>query len=172
MISKTDAAKNAVEKTIEWLETGAPHVELTTGLSVDGFDMNEGIGWDDIGCGTTCCIAGALVQFHNPEGTLEKIREESHHCQLTDTFNLPYGEVEKEAYEIIFGENYFAARVAKVLEPLFFADGYFDLDEKDDPIPKIVATMLRDVIDYKDSNAEIDRNGVSNVVEAAIKKHR
>lgn len=41
----------------EWLEAGAPHRD-----GVDGFDMS---GWinREAACGTTCCIAGAAVEF-------------------------------------------------------------------------------------------------------------
>jgi hypothetical protein len=49
----------------EWLEKGAPHVVVdATGEEVGSFDMSEVAGHD--GCGTACCIAGAVVAF-NPD---------------------------------------------------------------------------------------------------------
>lgn len=41
----------------EWLEAGAPHKD-----GVDGFDMRDFIN-EYAECGTTCCIAGAAIQF-------------------------------------------------------------------------------------------------------------
>lgn len=49
-------------KIAEWLEAGAPHVGIVTGFDMQNF-IREG---DAIGtneCGTSCCIAGAAVQF-------------------------------------------------------------------------------------------------------------
>jgi hypothetical protein len=40
----------------EWLEAGAPERK-----GVTGFDMEQFL--SDRGCGTACCIAGAVVQF-------------------------------------------------------------------------------------------------------------
>ena len=48
--------REKLEVLAQWLEAGAPHQN-----NVDKFDMREGIRVD--GCGTTCCIAGAAVQF-------------------------------------------------------------------------------------------------------------
>lgn len=46
----------------EWLEAGAPRRD-----GVDGFDMRA---WRDpfASCGTTCCIAGAAVEFFGNGG--------------------------------------------------------------------------------------------------------
>lgn len=43
----------------EWLESGAPHTD-----GVLGFYMDVGVMRD--GCGTVCCIAGAVCQFFKP----------------------------------------------------------------------------------------------------------
>ena len=40
----------------EWLEAGAPHKD-----GIDGFNMEDWHKEDE--CGTTCCIAGAAIQF-------------------------------------------------------------------------------------------------------------
>jgi len=57
----TIEGRNHLEGVAQWLEAGAPHVE---DKFVDGFNMSTGI--ENDGCGTTCCIAGAVVQFHRP----------------------------------------------------------------------------------------------------------
>lgn len=55
-------AKLALIKVAEWLEAGAPHVVVdASGRKLDSFDMEYGVNRG--GCGTSCCIAGAVVQF-------------------------------------------------------------------------------------------------------------
>lgn len=56
--------KQALIKVAEWLEDGAQHVELDSGHKLDSFDIEHSI-TSFAGCGTACCIAGALVQFEN-----------------------------------------------------------------------------------------------------------
>jgi hypothetical protein len=64
--------RKALEKVASWLEAGAPHVDIK-GRRVDNFNMNYAV--QDNGCGTSCCVAGAVVQFEglgelNHEGSM------------------------------------------------------------------------------------------------------
>lgn len=52
--------RKALEKVADWLERGAPHVDVN-GRSLDNFNMNFAVMTG--GCGTSCCVAGAVVQF-------------------------------------------------------------------------------------------------------------
>lgn len=52
----------SLEAVARWLESGAPHLDLDTGLSVDRFKMDVVVQVSD-SCGTSCCIAGAVCQF-------------------------------------------------------------------------------------------------------------
>jgi hypothetical protein len=54
--------KKALIKVAEWLEQGAPHVDLN-GRRIDRFDMEFAV--TEMSCGTACCIAGAICQFEN-----------------------------------------------------------------------------------------------------------
>ena len=49
-----------MNKVINWLEAGAPHVG-----QLSGFDYSNWLRSDD--CGTVACIAGAAVQFAAPD---------------------------------------------------------------------------------------------------------
>lgn len=60
--------RKALEKVADWLERGAPHVDVN-GRSLDNFDMNFAVMTG--GCGTSCCVAGAVVQFEGL-GTLRE----------------------------------------------------------------------------------------------------
>lgn len=51
----------ALDRVAKWLEAGAPHTATPGGIPVTGFDMSRGVAID--GCGTVCCIAGAVCQF-------------------------------------------------------------------------------------------------------------
>ena len=62
-IKLNERAKAKLALVAEWLEEGAPHVNVN-GVDVDDFDMGVGIAHGE--CGTVCCIAGALVQFNAP----------------------------------------------------------------------------------------------------------
>lgn len=53
----------ALTDVAEWLEAGAPHVTVDETLeTIAKFDMSEVSGYN--GCGTVCCIAGAVVSFN------------------------------------------------------------------------------------------------------------
>lgn len=65
----SEQGRLALTKVAEWLEAGAPHVDAD-GRHIDDFNMNYSL--RDTGCGTSCCIAGAVYQFeglhtHHPE---------------------------------------------------------------------------------------------------------
>lgn len=57
----------ALTRVAEWLEAGAPHVAASKDRTIDGFDMEYGVNEKD-GCGTACCIAGAVYQFERLQG--------------------------------------------------------------------------------------------------------
>lgn len=76
---------DALVRVAEWLELGAPHVEISKGFEISEFDMETVVSSNGNDCGTACCIAGAICQFemlgldkrdasgnlewNNPEGT-------------------------------------------------------------------------------------------------------
>lgn len=55
----------ALTKVAEWLEAGAPHVQVSDDIEIGHFNMEYAVvaDPDDGGCGTACCIAGAVCQF-------------------------------------------------------------------------------------------------------------
>tara|TARA_R110002072_G_scaffold63430_2_gene157824 strand:+ start:961 stop:1473 length:513 start_codon:yes stop_codon:yes gene_type:complete len=55
--------------TADWLAEGAPHVQLSEDHVLAGFDFSAWIKSAPNTCGTTGCIAGAIVQFAYPEVT-------------------------------------------------------------------------------------------------------
>lgn len=65
-----DQGKLALTQVLQWLEAGAPHVTIDNDYEITKFDMNFAVSYyyyaDDSlndGCGTACCIAGAICQF-------------------------------------------------------------------------------------------------------------
>lgn len=58
---------NSLIKVAEWLEAGAKEV-IIDGHHIGRFDMEHSVSYES--CGTTCCIAGAIVQF---EGLIEPL---------------------------------------------------------------------------------------------------
>lgn len=62
-MSKSTLNIAALDRVAKWLEAGAPHTATPGGIPVTGFDMSRGVAIDDKGCGTVCCIAGAVCQF-------------------------------------------------------------------------------------------------------------
>lgn len=62
----------------EWLEAGAPHYK-----GVDGFDMQHFIQTEP-SCGTTCCIAGAAVQFSLEKPVEDALDLVSHKSEVED----------------------------------------------------------------------------------------
>lgn len=55
-----EQGKNALIRVAEWLEAGAKHTTVGD-HNIARFDMEQSIASE--GCGTACCIAGAVVQF-------------------------------------------------------------------------------------------------------------
>lgn len=51
----------ALNKVAAWLDDGAKHIDIENGRVIDLFDMAYSV--TERGCGTACCIAGAVVQF-------------------------------------------------------------------------------------------------------------
>lgn len=62
----TPEAERALIQVAVWLENGAKHVTVDkTGRVLDSFNMEYGIDKTrEPECGTSCCIAGAVVQFN------------------------------------------------------------------------------------------------------------
>lgn len=55
----------ALKRVADWLEAGAPHVQVNDDIEIGHFNMEYAVvaDADDGGCGTACCIAGAVCQF-------------------------------------------------------------------------------------------------------------
>ncbi|AMR57382.1 hypothetical protein vB_PsyM_KIL3b_0136 [Pseudomonas phage vB_PsyM_KIL3b] len=81
--------KQALIKVAEWLEDGAQHVNIDNGHKIDKFDMEYGV--TNNGCGTACCIAGAIVQF---EGLIRPVLSGS---------AVFFDEVDDETNEVVEG---------------------------------------------------------------------
>lgn len=62
MTELTQHGRAALERVAEWLESGAPHKVFSNGLEVSQFNMAYSVNVE-AGCGTSCCIAGAVCQF-------------------------------------------------------------------------------------------------------------
>lgn len=56
----SEQGRAALEKVANWLEAGAPHVDVD-GRRLDQFNMNFAVYSGT--CGTSCCVAGAVCQF-------------------------------------------------------------------------------------------------------------
>lgn len=52
--------RKALDQVATWLENGAPHVDID-GRRIDDFNMKYAV--NEGSCGTSCCVAGAVVQF-------------------------------------------------------------------------------------------------------------
>lgn len=88
-----EQGKKALIKVAEWLEAGAPHVVIKEGQTIAEFDMNYGGEPLEDGCGTACCIAGALVQF---EGLMEPD---------PDTGSIEFFSEDEDEYDGLEGER-------------------------------------------------------------------
>lgn len=62
-IALTADARRHLERVTEWLEAGAPHRGAVAGFDLSWFIASP----PDNTCGTVCCVAGALVQFHRED---------------------------------------------------------------------------------------------------------
>ena len=132
----------SLEAVARWLEAGAPHLELDTGLTVDRFQMDEVVLVSD-SCGTSCCIAGAVCQFQglgmatrNIDGGLDWFGDEG-------AFNLAtthLGISEEDAHRMFEPWNHFygddesfnsAARGAAVIRH-FLLTGQVEWDRFND----------------------------------------
>lgn len=89
--------KQALIKVAEWLEDGAKHVDIDNGHKIDQFDMEHAVTSISNGCGTACCIAGALVQF---EGLIKPVVEGSPNF---------FDEVDDETDDLVEGVGTLAA---------------------------------------------------------------
>lgn len=122
----------------KWLEAGAPHDKLV-------FDMNVGIVYrvpldvDEVApnaCKTSCCIAGAAVQFFGEQqddgkpplwNTASWDIDETSGCEL---FQVPWYDVKQEASSLLFGpepddeEEY--AKYKRLTRALFNPDTVYD----------------------------------------------
>lgn len=89
-----------------WLEAGAPHDKLV-------FDMAVGIVYripleedeKENLCQTSCCLAGAAVEFFDPSTDDERMEvaeylEADQHCEL---YQMMWSDVRHRANELLFG---------------------------------------------------------------------
>lgn len=109
-------------KLAEWLEAGAPHERIR-------FDMREGIAFDPeqfsprdlANCGTSCCLAGAAVQFF---GSAQRLSDDG---ALWGHFSgvpkLGWPDVRDEAMELLNLES-------PVADDLFQPIGVADFDDE------------------------------------------
>lgn len=136
-----EQGKQALVRVAEWLEAGAPHVNIDS-RDIGMFDMGEAVTpnkQNEFGeaCGTACCIAGAVFQFEglggfegNPTTGLDffwevspKVRE--HLAIDEDTASalfLPWEHFDGEVEE--FSDPALAAKVVRE----FIATGVVDWD--------------------------------------------
>lgn len=84
----------ALTRVAEWLEAGAPHVQVNDDIEIGHFNMEYAVvsDPDDGGCGTACCIAGAVCQFE-----MLGMNERSSDGDLE--WNLPYRDEDGEIDE-------------------------------------------------------------------------
>lgn len=101
----------------EWLRAGAPHDYIT-------FDMSKGIEIDrrdlelysEPTCRTSCCIAGAALQFFDHDNVIAWLKEYAEADELVDDgdgegFQLPFGAfIDSELADTVFN------RAARLLE--------------------------------------------------------
>lgn len=124
-MSLTTEGRNALEQIAEWLEAGAPHVDHE-GRTVDHFNMEYPVSKDGPECGTTCCIAGALVQFNGLDDR----------DLLEATGNIAWYTVKRLAVDFL---DIGPATATELFEPWVYFDGADDSFND----PKRAAKVLR-----------------------------
>lgn len=136
-IKLSKGAKAELTKVAEWLEAGAPHVDLD-GVEIGGFNMSKGIEFNKRrSCGTVCCIAGALVQFSdNPMRKDTDMDEPSEEVGWDDVMQSAAGVLGKNMYDEGVSELFMDAWVTKR-----------ELYDYDSVTPAIAARCIRHAID-------------------------
>lgn len=140
----------ALTKVAQWLEAGAPHVQVADNIEVGHFNMeyavvaNPGSGDD---CGTACCIAGAVCQFEmlglnerSKDGDLEWMPEGLFSNEIKKDSSV------KGAFYLAadyLGMGYDAAR--HLFEPFNIEVEFLEQDEYNDP--EIAARVVRNFIE-------------------------
>ncbi len=108
---KVPMNKRRLAAIARWLEAGAPHKKNVVGFSMlDGIVVHEvkKTAKETLSCGTTCCIAGAAVQFFNdPENFVRTYANPS--VYLGERKVLSWGATVNEAQELL-GLGYSKAR--------------------------------------------------------------
>lgn len=123
-VNLTAHGKRTLAAVADWLEEGAPHISTVDGRVIDHFNMEFGVTTFGNECGTTCCIAGAIVQFEGL-GILDR-----------------YGDItyfKEEGGGVGSLASYYCTGVDDHLKPLFLPWVYFNhhskVYEHDDPKP-------------------------------------
>lgn len=136
-----EQGKKALVTVAEWLERGAPHVQIES-RDIGVFDMGEAVSVNhenDEGepCGTACCIAGAVYQFEglsgqstNPTRGLDFFHDVA--PKVTEFLNI----TEEQA------------------EPLFLPWDHFEGDPSEFSDPALAAKVVRHFIE----TGEVDWN--------------
>lgn len=128
----SDKATAALVKVAEWLENGAQHVTIdANGREIDSFDMEYGVNEKD-GCGTACCIAGAVYQFEGLHGNYGP----------GDFFC----EVSPQAKKFLKGDD-LTEEEQEALDALFLPWDFFDYtDTEEFSDPKRAAKVIRHLL--------------------------
>lgn len=113
--------KARFQKVADWLLAGAPHVQLNDKVSLTEFDYHSWVKVND--CGTTACIAGAVVEFEYADRI--KLERDGYGWTTNLSSLLPHP-IEDEAQELLglSGEQ---------TQLLFYP---FDLDPADPELPE------------------------------------
>lgn len=132
----------------EWLEGGAMHDDIE-------FDMSTGLipyDKDNVahnGCSTTCCLAGAAVQFFNPDWVEERKRFEERHMRYDNDDELSWPAVRNAAAGLLDLDD----RTANQLFSPVKSGPYNDYDMYQDPA--WAARVVRNLI----ATGEVDWKG-------------
>lgn len=133
----------------EWLEAGAKHERIT-------FDMNSGIKLEDAdlsdpesvsSCGSSCCIAGAAVQFFDPASVLARAKVESVFAVDDDDRNFTWGWVSEHGRSLLGLDE----RTAEMLFCPWRYSGEYETEYSD---PAWAARTIRHLI----ATGEVDWN--------------
>lgn len=130
--------KQALIKVAEWLEDGAKHVNIENGHKIDQFDMEHAV--TNNGCGTACCIAGALVQF---EGLIQPVIKGS---------AIFFDEVDDETDDLVEGVGSLATNYLGIdkddAEKLFIPWDHFSAENYSEfSDPERAARVIRHYLD-------------------------
>lgn len=138
-----EQGKKALVKVAEWLEAGAPHVVIKEGQAIAEFNMSFGGVYDEVACGTACCIAGAVVQFENlmqpdESGEIEFFSEDPENVGEGEPRELGAGEIASN----------FIGLTEDQADKLFMPFGEFEYEEASEfSKPARAAAVVRHLIE-------------------------